>query len=62
MFKNAKEGDARLMDMILNRIDGKVPDVLVGGLGFGALEDVPSDILDKIIDAGNKAKGAQGGE
>ena len=56
MYENAQKGDARLMDMILNRIDGKVPDILVGGLGFGALEDLPGDVLDKIIDAGEKGK------
>ena len=56
MFDKARDGDARILDMVLNRIDGKVPDILVGGLGFGALEDVPGEMLDKIIEAGERVK------
>lgn len=40
----------------MNRIDGKVPDVLVGGVGLGVLDDQPEDVLEKIIEAGEKAK------
>lgn len=51
LYEQASEGSPKLMQLIFDRIDGKVPDRVIT-TDTGPLSDIDEDKLDKIINAG----------
>ena len=49
---HAKDGDLKFFQEIFNRVEGKVPDRIVGAFNHGIMDELEDSDLQEIIEAG----------